>query len=185
MTLASCGQKEKVERAQRLATFRVFRGPLLFLPLPTPLPTPHSPLSLSTSPPLPPQAVVEYPAQGSKTVMNVHRFLADVTVVVHAAYIAFVILGLAAILLGAALAGSGFAISGSRGSPLAIGIVGSVAVRIVCPLTMLEDACVQQAGQEGYPGSFIAYWAHELIFFHALLSSSPVTACMQPCWQCY
>lgn len=101
--------------------------------------------------------------------MNAYRFLADVIVVVHTAYIAFVVLGLAAILLGVALRWQWIRNFWFRAAHLlAIGIVVVQSLLgIVCPLTTLEGVLRKQAGQEGYPGSFIAYWAHELIFFHA------------------
>jgi hypothetical protein len=40
-------------------------------------------------------------------------------------------------------------------------------IGVVCPLTSLESALRQRAGEAAYPGSFIAYWIHELLFVDA------------------
>lgn len=99
--------------------------------------------------------------------MSAYRFLADVIVVVHAAYIAFVVFGMAAILLGVTLRWRwtrNFWFRAAHFLAIAIVVVQAL-LGIVCPLTVLEGILRERAGQEGYPGSFIAYWAHELIFY--------------------
>lgn len=99
--------------------------------------------------------------------MSLYRFLADVIVVVHATYIAFVVFGLAAILLGMVLRWPwirSFWFRAAHFLAIAIVVFQSL-LGIVCPLTVLEGMLRERAGQEGYPGSFIAYWAHELIFY--------------------
>jgi hypothetical protein len=101
--------------------------------------------------------------------MELSRFFADVVVVVHATYIAFVVFGLVAILLGVALRWQWIGNVWFRLSHLlAIAIVAIQSVLgIICPLTILENRLREQAGQEGYGASFIAYWTHELIFYKA------------------
>ncbi len=97
------------------------------------------------------------------------RILADLVVVLHALYVVFVVLGMAAILIGTAL---------RRGWArnfwfrmlhlLAIGVV--VAQEFFgtrCPFTAWENALRARAGQATYPGAFLGYWAHRLIFLDA------------------
>ncbi len=56
-----------------------------------------------------------------------------------------------------------------RGMHLAmIGIVVVEALLgVPCPLTVWENALRRQAGQAGYPGDFIGYWAHQVLFYQA------------------
>lgn len=97
------------------------------------------------------------------------RILADVVVTIHALFVAFVVFGLGAILLGLALRWGWVRNFWFRVLHLAaIGLVAAQAVAgVICPLTILENSLRRQAGQETYPGAFIGYWAHRLIFFHA------------------
>ncbi len=97
------------------------------------------------------------------------RLLADAIVVIHAAFVMFVVLGMGAIVLGIARGWEWVRNPWFRGLHLAaIGVVvletlGGVA----CPLTTWESALRRQAGQVGYAGDFVGYWAHRLIFFRA------------------
>ncbi len=38
---------------------------------------------------------------------------------------------------------------------------------VPCPLTLWENELRRLAGESDYPGDFIGYWAHRLIFFRA------------------
>ncbi len=98
-----------------------------------------------------------------------YRILADLIVVFHAAYVGFVVFGQLAILLGLALRQRWARNPAFRLVHLAmIAIVVLEAwVGMVCPLTTWESALREKAGQTGYPGDFIGYWAHRLIFFQA------------------
>ncbi len=97
------------------------------------------------------------------------RILADAIVVFHACYVAFVVLGLVAILLGIA-----FRWEWVRNFPfrlihltmIAI-VVGEALLGIPCPLTVWEDRLRRQAGQATYAGDFLGYWAHRIIFYRA------------------
>jgi hypothetical protein len=95
--------------------------------------------------------------------------LADAVVIFHAAYVAFVVVGCAAILVGAArkwewVRGMKFRVA----HLIAIALVLVEAmVGVVCPLTVLENALRATAGQARYPGDFVGYWAHRLIFYDA------------------
>jgi len=96
-----------------------------------------------------------------------YRAAANLLLVVHFAYVAFVVFGFLAI-----LAGLVFRCSWAR-SPLlrwshlaAILIVASEALlNITCPLTTWEQQLRTSAGQKVNDGDFIATWLHTLIFF--------------------
>jgi hypothetical protein len=97
------------------------------------------------------------------------RVLADLIVVFHACYVAFVVLGLAVILLGAVCRWSwvrNFHFRVIHLAMIAIVVVEAVA-GIPCPLTVWEKQLRIQAGQAAYTGDFLGYWAHRLIFYHA------------------
>ena len=38
---------------------------------------------------------------------------------------------------------------------------------VPCPLTVWEKQLRVQAGQASYPGDFLGYWVHRLIFYRA------------------
>ncbi len=99
--------------------------------------------------------------------MVVYRFLADVVVVVHGLYIAFVVFGLLAILVGGALGWQWVRNFWFRVLHLAaIGLVVVQALAgIVCPLTSLEKYLRTLAGEATYPGAFIGHWVHRLILY--------------------
>ncbi|MFP4224968.1 MAG: DUF2784 domain-containing protein [Phycisphaeraceae bacterium] len=99
-----------------------------------------------------------------------YRIAADVVLVVHASYIAFVILGLVLIVLGKLRRWQWVHRPAFRLAHLAaIGLVVIQALLgLVCPLTTLESWLRRHAAQQAYPEQgFIAYWLHELIFFNA------------------
>jgi Protein of Unknown function (DUF2784) len=97
------------------------------------------------------------------------RMLADLIVVFHASYVSFVVLGLLVILIGAALHWQWVRNFWFRIAHLAaIGVVVTESVAgIPCPLTVWESQLRRAAGQAGYSGDFIGYWAHRLIFYQA------------------
>ena len=101
--------------------------------------------------------------------MHWSRVLADLIVVFHAGYVAFVVVGLGAILVGTILHWNWVRNSSFRIIHLAmIGIVVCEAITgIPCPLTVWEKRLRVQGGQASYPGDFLGYWAHRFIFFQA------------------
>jgi Protein of Unknown function (DUF2784) len=101
--------------------------------------------------------------------MLIYRIVADLVVIVHFSYIAFVVFGMIAILVGLAMGWSWVRNPWFRVAHLvAIAIVAVQAIAgVVCPLTTLEKALRLRAGQESYPGAFIGYWAHRLTFYQA------------------
>ncbi len=102
--------------------------------------------------------------------MNGYRFLADFVLVTHTAFIAFVLFGLVAILLGMWRRWDWTRSFAFRVAHLAA--IGYVVVQalfgLVCPLTDLENALRVRAGQDPYAQTgFIQHWLHKLIFFDA------------------
>jgi hypothetical protein len=97
------------------------------------------------------------------------RVLADLTVVLHATYVSFVVFGLAAILLGVMFRWQWVRNIWFRGLHLlAITIVvGESLAGIPCPLTVWEARLRKIAGQTGYTGDFLGHWVHRLIFVRA------------------
>ncbi|HXV77999.1 MAG TPA: DUF2784 domain-containing protein [Candidatus Polarisedimenticolaceae bacterium] len=104
------------------------------------------------------------------TASQVHyRALADSVLALHAAFVIFVVVGLALVLVG-----------GARGwrwvrNPwfrlahlLAIGVVVLQAwLGVLCPLTTLEMRLRERAGDAVYRGSFIAHWLERLLYYDA------------------
>lgn len=99
----------------------------------------------------------------------IYRFLADLIVIVHFAYVSFVIVGLLVTLVGWARKWDWIRNRWFRGIHLAmiLVVVLEAWVGITCPLTTWEHEFRTAAGQETYQGDFIANWAHEAMFFEA------------------
>lgn len=96
--------------------------------------------------------------------------VADLVLVAHVAFIAFVIFGLVLTWLGWLRRWGWVRNPWFRLAHLAaIGVVAAQALLgIICPLTIWEDELRLLAGGEGrYAGSFIQHWLHQLIFFEA------------------
>ena len=105
------------------------------------------------------------------------RVLADITVTVHVAYVAFVVLGQLLILVGA-LRGWAWV----RNPVFRLIHLGMIAIVVVeawigmtCPLTIWEQTFRRRAGQATYTGDFVARWLHDLLFFE--LPPAAFTAC--------
>jgi hypothetical protein len=98
-----------------------------------------------------------------------YHLLADLVVIFHAAYVGFVVFGLVAILAGFAIGWEWVRNLTFRATHLAaIALVCVEALTgAMCPLTTLEDYLRQKGGETPYPGDFIGYWAHNLIFYDA------------------
>src|SRR5690242_17966189 len=102
--------------------------------------------------------------------MNWNRLWADLVLVVHAGFVAFVALGLPLTWLGLARRWKWARAWWFRGLHLlAIGLVVMQSYAgIVCPLTELENALRVRGGQTGYgPRGCIEYWLHHAIFYTA------------------
>ncbi|AGA24987.1 DUF2784 domain-containing protein [Singulisphaera acidiphila] len=97
------------------------------------------------------------------------RISADLVVLFHACFVAFVVFGMVAIVVGLVLGWSwvrNFWFRTLHLSAIAV-VTAQTLAGMMCPLTILENHLRRQAGQQTYPGAFIGYWAHHLIFFEA------------------
>ena len=142
-------------------------------------------LSTFTKPPLDPIQVLILALTSDYT--NTHRSfimsnalycaLADVVLVSHVVFVAFVVIGLPLILLGGWLQWSWVRNRCFRFCHLAaIGIVVIQAwLGIVCPLTSLEMHLRELGGDTTYQGTFIAHWLQKILFIEAPLWA--FTAC--------
>jgi hypothetical protein len=97
------------------------------------------------------------------------RILADLIVVLHASYVAFLVLGLAAIALGSVFRWTWIRNIYFRMIHLAMiaVVVAETVAGVPCPLTIWEKELRARAGQTTYPGDFLGHWVHQLIFYHA------------------
>ncbi len=90
--------------------------------------------------------------------------LADVVLVVHAAFVAFVVVGLVLIWVGRFRGWAFVRNFWFRAAHLvAIGVVAAESLTgFVCPLTMWEDRLrLLAGGEQRYAGSFIQHWLHQ------------------------
>lgn len=98
--------------------------------------------------------------------MNFYCILADVIVVLHFAFVAFVAGGMIAILAGIALRKAW-----ARNFWFRVGHLAAIAVvvaeslcGVLCPLTEWEDRLREAGGGTAEPGSFIGRWIHAVLF---------------------
>ena len=98
--------------------------------------------------------------------MAFYRFLADAVVVVHLAYVACVVLGMAAILTGIVLHWRWVRNFWFRSVHfLMIAVVAAESLcGVLCPLTGWEDRLRELAGESSEPGSFVGRAVHSVLF---------------------
>lgn len=99
---------------------------------------------------------------------RLYLMLADLVLIVHAAFVAFVIVGLLLIWVGRFCRWSFARNFWFRMTHLAaIGIVAAEAlIGFVCPLTTWENRLrLLAGGDERYQGSFVQHWLHQVMFF--------------------
>jgi hypothetical protein len=99
---------------------------------------------------------------------RLYLLLADLTLIVHAAFVAFVIIGLLLIWIGWFRGWTFVRNVWFRLAHLAaIGVVAAESLAgFVCPLTTWEDKLRLLAGGEvRYQGSFVQHWLHQVMFF--------------------
>jgi len=96
-----------------------------------------------------------------------YRLAADLTVIVHAGYVSYVVLGQLLILVGILCRWNWVRNPWFRWTHLSaiLIVVVEALYGIVCPLTTLENELRRRAGQSGYQGDFIAGLVHDLLFF--------------------
>lgn len=97
------------------------------------------------------------------------RLLADAVLLTHALFVAFVVLGLALILAGKWRSWRWVCNPWFRWAHLvAIGVVVVQSwLGLICPLTTLEMALRQRAGDASYAGSFVAHWLESILYYRA------------------
>jgi hypothetical protein len=94
---------------------------------------------------------------------------ADAILVLHVSFVAFVVLGLAAVYVGHWRAWRWVRNFWFRlGHLLAIAFVVLQSwLGAICPLTLWEQQLRAAAGAETYDGAFIQHWLHAILFFEA------------------
>ena len=100
---------------------------------------------------------------------RLYSLLADAILLIHFAFVVFVVAGFLAILIGLLARWSWIHNRVFRVAHLAaIGIVVLQAwFGQLCPLTIWENELRQQAGESGYTESFVEHWLHKLLFYQA------------------
>jgi hypothetical protein len=101
---------------------------------------------------------------------GVHSLLADLVLIVHFAFVAFVVVGLLLVWLGWACRWQFVRNLWFRlVHLLAIGVVAAESLAgMVCPLTTWENQLrLLAGGGQRYEGSFVQHWLHRLMFFEA------------------
>ena len=97
------------------------------------------------------------------------RTMADIVVALHAAYVAIVIVGFAAILIGSTAQWQWVRNFYFRAAHLAMILLvcAEALAGASCPLTRLENALRLRGGEIGYTHDFVGYWVDWLIFYNA------------------
>ena len=101
--------------------------------------------------------------------MNLHSVLADLVLIVHAAFVGFVVFGLGGIVIGLQQHWGWVRNFWFRMAHLlAIGVVVLQSwLGLLCPLTVWENQLRLLANETAYAESFIAHWLHKVIFYRA------------------
>lgn len=99
------------------------------------------------------------------------RALADMVLILHVAFVAFVVGGLLLILTGGFRNWEWVRNPWFRAVHLAAICVVVVQAwfGVICPLTTLEMVLRERAGDETYHGTFVAHWLQKLLFHQAPL----------------
>ena len=95
--------------------------------------------------------------------------LADAVVIIHAAYVAFVVVGFVVIVAGSIVGARwarSFALRVAHLAAILLVCV-EVAIGAICPLTTLENSLRLHAGATSYPADFVGYWVDRMIFYNA------------------
>ncbi|MGI9260997.1 MAG: DUF2784 domain-containing protein [Woeseiaceae bacterium] len=101
--------------------------------------------------------------------LNLSSLLADLVLVVHFAFVLFVVVGFVLILIGLLADWSWVRNRFFRIAHLAaIGVVVLQAwFEQYCPLTVWENQLRHHAGEAAYSESFIEHWLHKVLFYQA------------------
>ena len=98
-----------------------------------------------------------------------YSLFADLTLITHVAFVAFVVVGMALIWIGHFAHWAWVRNFRFRIAHLAaiVIVVVQAWIGMICPLTTLEQSLRLRGGIDAYSGSFITYWLQRLIFFEA------------------
>ena len=98
-----------------------------------------------------------------------YSLLADTVLIIHFAFVVFVVFGLVLILVGLLNRWSWVRNRVFRVTHLvAVGVVVLQAwLGQLCPLTIWENELRRRAGQSGYTETFVEHWLHEILFYQA------------------
>ena len=101
--------------------------------------------------------------------MGLYSLLADTILIIHFAFVVFVVFGFLLILIGLLAHWSWIHNRYFRITHLAA--IGFVVVQAwfgeLCPLTIWENELRRRAGQSDYAETFVEHWLHELLFYQA------------------
>ncbi|MGI9326175.1 MAG: DUF2784 domain-containing protein, partial [Pseudomonadales bacterium] len=99
----------------------------------------------------------------------IYRMAADAVLLLHVAFVVFVVLGLLLIIVGKLLHWAWIRNLWFRiGHLLAIAVVVLESWSgVICPLTTIEMTLRSKAGEATYAGSFIAHWLETQLYFDA------------------
>jgi len=99
----------------------------------------------------------------------VNALLADAVLLLHIAFVLFVVLSLVLIYIGKLRNWPWVRNRWFRAVHLSciVVVVLQAWLGIICPLTTLEMHLRKQAGEATYPGSFVAHWLGELLYYDA------------------
>jgi len=100
-------------------------------------------------------------------IMLLYCILADAVVAIHLALVGFIVIGMAAILLGIALKWRWVRNFWFRTVHLAMiaTVVEKTILGVKCPLTVWEDQLRERAGETVEEGTFIGRMLHEILFW--------------------
>lgn len=100
---------------------------------------------------------------------GLYSLLADAILVIHFAFVVFVLFGFMLILVG--LLARWPWIHNRRFRIAHLTAVGIVVLQAwfgqLCPLTVWENSLRRQAGESGYTETFVEHWLHKVLFYQA------------------
>jgi hypothetical protein len=100
---------------------------------------------------------------------ELYSLLADALLVIHFAFVVFVVFGFILILVG--LLAQWPWVHNRKFRITHLAAIGIVVLQAwfgqLCPLTLWENELRQRAGQSGYTKTFVEHWLHEVLFYQA------------------
>lgn len=100
---------------------------------------------------------------------ELYALLADAILVVHLAFVVFIVFGFILILIGLLARWSWI-----HNRTFRIAHLAAIAIVVLqawfaqlCPLTLWENELRRRAGQSGYTETFIEHWLHKVLFYQA------------------